>query len=195
MDMENMTNEEFQKQLEEFVREWNEYHGITQAESDAQWQEDEDLAGNPYGAGFYTFIRSAEDSAWMMMGDEARFDSASNTWFEYMGCGYACERDGIGLQEADEIDMYHFHKEHPQMKCRETFFDLVYGRTRDEVALGLFVLTEYDGAKSRSFSFDLKDVTLAQAKEYVALVEAWHATGELCLGPLKCNPCQGPWHE
>ncbi len=193
--MENMTEEEFQKQLEEFVREWNEYRGITDSETESECQEEENLAGNPYGAGFYTYIRSAENSDWMMMGADARFDADSNTWFEYMGGGYACWRDGKALQEADELDMDDFHSEHPEMKCRESFFDLEYGETRDDITDGLFILAEYDGAKHRSFSFNLKDVTLTQAKEYVALVEAWHTTGELHLGPLSCNPCQGPWYE
>lgn len=190
MDMEHMSDEEFKKQLEELFGD-----DLLDADEECPYEDEEVASGNPHGAGFYNYIRSAEDSDWMMMGEEARFDADSNTWFEYMGCGFACERDGIGLQEADEIDMYLFHKEHPQMKCRETFFEFVYGNTRDEVSCGLFVLTEYDGAKHRSFSFNLKDISLAQAKEYVALVEEWHATGELHLGPLSCRPCQGPWSE
>jgi hypothetical protein len=151
--------------------------------------------GNPRGAGVYGYIRSAEDSDFMMLGEEARYDSDSNRWFEYMGCGYACWRDGKALQDADDFDLQYFHDAHPRMRCRESFHELEYGNTRDDVSHALFLLMEYDKSKSRTFSFNLDNVTMAQAKEYIAAVEEWHITGDLRIGALTFSPCCGPWCE
>lgn len=151
--------------------------------------------GNPYGAGRYGYIRSAEDSEAMMSGTEARFDSDHNRWFEYMGCGYACGRDGQALQEADDYDLYYFHKDHPKINCKESFHDLEYGNTRNEVAYAYFLLMEYVGNKHRTFSFHLENITMQEAKEYIAAVESWHCTGELNIGPFSSCPCYGHWED
>ena len=151
--------------------------------------------GNPYGAGRYSYTRSSTDSGAMLLDDQARFDPKSNRWFEHMGCGYACERDGIALQEADDADLYDFHRDNPKINCRESMYDLQYGDTRAEVAHAFFLLMEYAGGKYRSFYFGLDDVSMQEMEKYIAAVENWHSTGELNIGPHHGCPNYGDWEE
>lgn len=151
--------------------------------------------GNPYGAGRYCFTRSSETSEAMMLGDEAQFDLTCYRWFEYMGCGYAHWRDGKAFQEADDMDLYYFHKEHPAINCRESSYDLEYGNTRDEVAYASFLLMEYVDTRHRFFSFDTENITMAEAMKYVDAIEDWHRTGELNAGPYHGCPEYSSWAE
>lgn len=184
MDVNNMSFEEWRKYADE-------YFGLEEADSSGD--EEEQASGNPYGAGRYCYIRSSMDSSCLFLGNEAGFDSEYNLWYEYIGCGYACERDGIALQEADDIDLYHLHKEYPEMICKESHYDFTYGDTRDEVSWASFSLTECEGGRERTFYFDLENISMLEAKEYVSAIEKWHRTGEFNIGPYRGIPSYTAW--
>ena len=150
---------------------------------------------SPRDSGRYSFIRSSEHSEAMMMGEEARFIDEYNRWIEYIGCGYACERDAWALREADEIDSMEFYKDITHLDFKEAFYDFQYGDTYDEVSHAFFYLTEYVGNQERTFTFSLDDRPLQEVKDYVAAIEKWHCTGELNIGPYTGVPNYRPWEK
>ena len=149
--------------------------------------------GNPYGAGRYRFMRSSEDRSAMMWGNMTRYDQTSNRWVESFGCGYNCARDGVASAEADEFDIMDFHREHPRIHCRESFFELEYGDTRELVAYAFFFVQEYAGRQTRYFSCSFSDISIQEANEYIAALEEWHHTGALNVGLYHGEPQYGPW--
>ena len=181
--------------IEEIKKLMEEYCVDDMLNSDDRLDESEDVSGNPYGAGRYGYIRSSKNSKFMILGDEAKYEPEFNMWFEYMGCGYACWRDGKALQEADEIDLYLFHDKHPKINCKESFYDFEYGNTRNDVAYALFILTEYKGTLYRTFHFNLQNITLQKSKEYIAAIEAWHHTGELNVDSFNGIPQFSFWRR
>ena len=185
MNNNEMNFDEWRKCLEEFCEDVN----------DDSQEEQDDACGNPYGAGRYRYIRSSQDSNALFLGKEAGFDPEYNLWIEYMGCGYACWRDGKALTEADEIDLYEFHRKHPRINCRESYIDYEYGNTRDEVAYAFVCLTEYRGTMDRCFSFSLTDIPLQEVEKYIDAMERWHRTGEFNVGPYNGSPAYDPWEK
>lgn len=177
--------------------EWYEITGRElQAKIDASQEITKDeVQGNPYGAGRYGIIRSSLNSNAMIAGEDAEYNAEYSRWFEYRGCGYACEEDGWALEEQDDLEIADFHNNHPTIKCRETYFEMTYGNTREEIATAHFLLLEYSGKLHRDFSFDLTDVSVESVKECVDSVEAWHCTGELKMGNFSTRPCDGPWKK
>lgn len=149
--------------------------------------------GNPYGAGQYGYTRSSGNSEAMIFGTAATFDETCGRWFEYMGCGYACVRDGIALQEADDADLYYFHRDNPTISCRESMYDLQYGDTREDVSYGFIFLAEYEATRFRTFSFSVDDISMHDMNEYIDAVEKWHITGEFNVGPYNGIPEYRPW--
>ena len=149
--------------------------------------------GNPYGAGRYGYTRSSKDSEAMLFGTEARFEAECGRWFEYMGGGYACWRDGKALQEADDADLYYFHRDNPEIECRESMYDFEYGDTRDDVSHAFFYIAEYEKNRYRTFSFSLDDISRQEMNEYIEAMEKWHVTGEFDAGPYRGIPNYGPW--
>lgn len=186
MDPNNMSFEEWMKYMDE---------NFGSEASDSQISCPDEEYGNPYGAGRYGYIRSSKDNSYLFLGDEAGFDPEYNLWYEYIGCGYACERDGIALQEADDMDLFYLYKEYPDMTCKESHYDFTYGNTRDEVSWASFSLTEHEGGKKRTFYFHLENISMLEAKEYVAALEKWHRTGELNIGPYNGSPTYNPWEQ
>lgn len=184
MDKKNKKYEENNDWMEEFY-------------TDDDWEDDDpyDIYGNPYGAGRYRYSRSSEDCEAMLLGDDAEFNGKYNRWFEYMGCGYACSRDGQAMMEADEIDMWDFHTENPQVNCREGFFDLEYGDTDKDVAFAFIYLTEYEAGKHRSFSFSLADISMSEMEKYIAAIETWHGTGKFNIGQYHGIPAYDSWDK
>ena len=177
--------------FEEFMEHADEYFDFD--EEDSQEIDEEAPVGNPRGAGRYRYTRSSQDSNALFLGKEAGFDPEYNLWIEYMGCGYACWRDGKALTEADEIDLYEFHRTHPLINCKESYIDYEYGNTRDEVAYAFVCLTEYRGTMHRCFSFSLTDVSLQEVEKYIDAIEMWHRTGEFNVGPYSGSPAYDPW--
>jgi hypothetical protein len=117
----------------------------------------------------------------MMSGEAAQFDEEQGIWIEYTVCDYGCYRDGKALQEADELDLEAFHRTHPQMQCKESFYDLEYGKTGDDVLSVFWILTEYENGKCRTFSFGMDHTTMQEFRSCQEAVEAWHRTGNLDL--------------
>ena len=150
-------------------------------------------SGNPQGAGMYCAIRSSEDSAAMLLGDRAEFDIQCSRWFEYLGCGYECWRDGKYQQEADDADLYSFHRDHPEITCRESMYDFQFGDTEDVVSYAFMFLAEYEEKRVRMFSFSLGDISCQEMNEYIKALKKWHATGELNVGPYSGVPKYRPW--
>ena len=150
-------------------------------------------SGNPQGAGMYCIIRSSEDSGAMWLGDRAEFNVECGRWFEYMGCGYGCWRDGKYLQEADDMDLYYFHRDHPEIKCREAMYDFQYGDTRDDVSYAFVFLAEYEEKRVRTFSYSLDDISREEMNLHIEAIKKWHATGELNVGPYSGIPEYRPW--
>lgn len=150
-------------------------------------------SGNPQGAGKYCTIRSSKNSAAMLLGDRAKFDIQCDRWFEYIGCGYECWREAKYQQDADDTDLYYFHKHHPEIKCRESLYDFQYGETYEDVSHALVLLAEYEQTRFRMFTFSLDDISICEMNAYIEAVEKWHATGELNVGPYRGIPQYGPW--
>lgn len=149
--------------------------------------------GNPNGAGRYRYIRSSEDKNAMMYRKQAEFDLLSGRWFEQFGCGYAHWRDGKASCEADDIDQEDFHYEHPNITCKESFYEIEYGNTRDEAAYAFFFMAECEGRKIRDFAFSCNDITMAEVNEYISALEDWHRTGEFNAGQYRGIPQYDPW--
>lgn len=186
MENNEMSMDEWWKCLEEYC----------EGEDCSSWSEYEaDVSGNPYGAGRYGEMRSSKDSKALVLGEEAGFDPDYNLWYEYSGCGYCCERDGIALQEQDAIELSLFHQEYPQMVCKESQFDLTYGDTRDDVSYIYFCLKEREGGMMRTFSFSLNDITMQEANEYIEAMKMWHRTGKFNIGPYNSIPKYDPWER
>ncbi len=151
--------------------------------------------GNPYGAGRYRYMRSSEEHDAMMWEDRMKYDHTYNRWIETFGCGYDCGRDGVASMEADEFDLMDFHCEHPLMNCRESFYELTYGDTKESLTYAFFFVQEYVGRQTRDFCFSFSELSMQEANEYIAALEEWHRTGELNVGPYRGEPQYDPWEN
>ena len=146
-------------------------------------------------AGRYCWTRSSEDPKAMMRGKRADFNSKVGRWFESMGCGYACWRDGKYFQEEDIMSIDDFHDSHPNITCRESCYDLEYGDTEDDVRYAWFYLEEYEGKKHRTFDISMLDIPMSTAEEYIAAIEEWHRTGEFNIDQYHGCPNFSPWRQ
>ena len=155
---------------------------------------DEEYMSYP-DVGRYKYMRSSEKPIGMLKGKKADYNQECNCWFESFGGGFCCWRDARALQEADDFDLMEFHHKRPYINCKESFFELEYGKTEDTVSRAFFFLQEYAGRKDRSFSFCLYDISLQEANEHIAALEEWHCTGELNVGPYSGIPEYEPWKE
>ena len=151
--------------------------------------------GNPYGAGRYGYIRSSEDREALLSDENVEYDASSKRWFEHIWCGYACGRDGIAFQEWDELELDAFYKERPHVNYREGYYDFQYGFTRKRISEVFFILKEKKGSKDRTFSFQLKRISMKKFEEYLAAIEEWNRTGELNIGPYKGVPNYDRWYD
>lgn len=127
--------------------------------------------------------------------DGTLYNEKYKRWFESWECAYACGHDGDAFMEADGIDLMLFYDEHPLIKCRESFYDLVYGNTRDEATETMFLLIEYVGNQYREFSFDLENIAIQDVNKYIAAIKNWHYTGEFTIGEFSGPPVYEHWKE
>ena len=186
MENNEMNLDEWRKCLEEYF----------EGEDWDSWEEsEENVSGNPYGAGRYGFIRSAENCEFLIRGKKAEFRPESNRWFEHISCGYACWRDGDAELEYDAAAREDLYKKYPQMSYKEVFYNFEYGETRDCVACASFWMEEVEKAMYREFHFDLEDITVQQLEECFAAIENWHDTDEFQLWHFALHPCTGPWRK
>lgn len=150
---------------------------------------------NPYSAGQYGAIQSSEDRDALFTGDDSKFDTASNRWFEDYWCGYSCRHNGRESIEWYYDDRAEFYSKRPQACYKESFYDLVYGETRNQIADVMFVLTETQGEKYRFFRIHLENITMKEFEEYWTAMENWHRTGKLNIGPYQGVPNYSHWHN
>ena len=184
MDPNNMSFEEWMKYMDE---------NFGSEASDSQSSCPDEEYGNPYGAGRYGYIRSSKNCKALIRGKNAQFNSEHNRWFEHIRCAYTCWRDGRAEQEYDDMYRDQLEKKRPLISYREAFYELEYGNSRDEVASMMVILTDCTKGNHRSFHFDLDNITMHEAQEYIDALENWSYTGELNIGPYRGIPAYGPW--
>ena len=143
--------------------------------------------------GRYRITRSSEDENAMIYWNKPEFDSSCGRWFESCGCDFATWRDAKYLQEADELEMEVFRHEHPDICVKESVCELEYGKDSETVANAWIFLAEYDGRKSRCFSFTVENITWSKWLVWERAVRDWHATGKFKTTQFSCYPCSGLW--
>lgn len=145
--------------------------------------------------GYYSIIRSSEDKNAMIHWNTPEFDSSCDRWFESCGCGFASWRDGKYLQETDDLEMEVFREDHPNICVKESFCEIEYGKAPETIESAWIFLAEYDGRKSRCFSFTVENVTWRKWLVWERAIRDWHATGEFKTTQFSCYPCSGPWEQ
>jgi hypothetical protein len=145
--------------------------------------------------GSYHIIRSSESKSAMICWNTPKYNKSSKRWFEASGCGFASWRDAKYLQETDDLEMEEFRLKHPEFPVKESFWEIEYGKKPEIIAKVWIFLVEYENGRSRSFSFDLKNINKQEWKKWEDAVEGWHATNELVTPHFSCYPCCGPWEE
>lgn len=145
--------------------------------------------------GYYCITRSSEDKNAMIYWNTPEFDSSCGRWFESCGCSFASWRDAKYLQETDDLEMEVFRENHPNISVKESLYEIEYGKEPETVESAWIFLAEYDGRKSRCFSFTVENVTRRKWLVWERAVRDWHATGEFKTTQFSCYPCSGPWNE
>ena len=145
--------------------------------------------------GKYQVIRSSETKDAMICWNTPQFNAEHGRWYETCGGGFASWVDVKYMQETDDLEMEEFRSEHPDLRVRESFLEVEYGDGYYSIAKIWAFLAEYDGRKSRSFAFDLKDLGQEDLEVCTAAIWNWHDTGELKTAHMECYPCCGPWEE
>lgn len=186
MNNNNMNFDEWYKCLEEFCE------GLTH-DSQEECEYEDDVCGNPYGAGGFGFIRSATSKRSLVYGDSAEYNRSCNRWFEYVTSGFSCGADGDYEDDWYALDREDFDRKHPRISYKEVYYRFTYGNTRDEIAEAMFLLIEQNKGKHRTFSFALENITKQKFQKYFEAIENWHCTGELNIGPYSGLPAYGPW--
>ena len=93
------------------------------------------------------------------------------------------------------MDRDDYDDRHPHLAYKEAYYHFRYGKTKAEIAEVMFLLSEKNGRMSRTFDFDLDNISLQELKEYIVAIEEWHRTGEQNIGAFSGEPRFGPWHE
>jgi hypothetical protein len=178
--------EEWYKSLEEFSKGMN---------NDSQKKSKDDEGGNFYGAGGFGYIRSSKSKKSLVYQESAEYNSSCNRWFEYLKGGFSCEADSD--LEDDWYALYRadFDRKHPRITYKEAYYRFTYGNTRDEIADVMFLLIEQNRGKSRTFSFDMENITKQEFQKYFEAIEHWHCTGELNVGEFKGTPPFTTWKQ
>lgn len=145
--------------------------------------------------GYYSIIRSSEDEGAMIHWNKPEYDENCNRWFESCGCGFACWRDGQALQEADDMEVWEFHLENPDICVRESYCEIEYGKKDNIIKNVNFLLLDYCGKRNRSFSFEISNVSKEELMEWEAAVRNWHATGDLQTEHFYCSSMHWNWSD
>ena len=150
---------------------------------------------NNTGKGRYFYMRSSEDRAAACCWGEPEYDEKSERWYESCGCGFACYRDGIALQEDTDLGVEQFNNAHPQIKVKETTFELIYDDDTKQTSEITVVLVERDKGRTRSYSFTVEHASPQRVDEIIEGIRCWHCSGELHIGDFSCYPCSGAWRD
>ena len=145
--------------------------------------------------GYYNIIRSSEEKNAMVHRSTAKYDSKCGRWFESLGCDFSSWRSAKYELEADDLAIESFREKHPDMRVKESFCEVEYGKDADIIEHAYISLSEYNGNKNRSFRFSVDNVTKHTWMAWERAVRDWHATGELKTIQFSCRPCSGPWEE
>ena len=145
--------------------------------------------------GYYSIIRSSEYESAMIRWHEPEYDENCDRWFEYSGCGFASWRDCQAFQEADDMEMWEFRAEHPDICVRESFCEIEYGKQEGVIKRVHYLLIEYAGERHRSFSFELCHISKEDLTEWEAAVKNWHADGELKTANFFCDSMHWAWQK
>jgi hypothetical protein len=145
--------------------------------------------------GRYSIIRSSENKKAMIHWNAPKFDSKCGRWFESCGYDFASWRDAKYLQEADDLELESFREKHPDIRVKESYCEIEYGKQTDMIEHAWIFLVEYNGSKNRSFCFNVDHVTKHKWLVWERAIRDWHATGEFKTTQFSCYPCSGPWQE
>ena len=178
MDEQNKEMEEleFRKSLEDFCGDMEQKHSTIRP-----------------AVGYYGTIRSSEEKNAMICWNKPEYDDTCGRWFESSGAHFACWRDAQAFQEADDMDMWEFHSEHPDICVRESFCEIEYGKVNGIIKNAHYLLIDYRGEKHRSFSFEISHVSKEELAEWEAAVMKWHATGEIKTAHFFCDSMHWAW--
>lgn len=186
--------------MDKYEKEFNEWYESLKKFSEglghtSREEPEEEVVGNPYGAGGFGFIRSATSKKSLVYQESAEYNSSCNRWFEYLKGGFSCEADSD--LEDDWYALYRadFDRKHPRITYKEAYYRFTYGNTRDEIADVMFLLIEQNRGKSRTFSFDMENITKQEFQKYFEAIEHWHCTGELNVGEFKGTPPFTTWKQ
>ena len=141
------------------------------------------------------YLQSSVQKDNMPFGYEARYKEEYRRWYVRGGYNYAYDIDGKADLEGTELETFLFWDHHPNADYKNTYGDFWYGDAIDGIESGFAILTEYNGALSRSIDVEFKHLTSAELDALEHAFYIWHMTDILDCKDLPVSIYRGEWSD